>query len=75
MLQTFRMDVVYAATVVHVCCKRMFLIFYLFFQMHVALCLCGCYICFTYILQNFYLDVANVLQWFSSVFKVSLRGF
>jgi hypothetical protein len=30
-------------------------------------CLYGCCICFTHMLQLFYLDVAYMLQWFSSV--------
>jgi hypothetical protein len=29
-------DVAYVAMVVHVCCKRLFLMFYLFFQTYVA---------------------------------------
>jgi hypothetical protein len=34
------------------------------FQMYVQVCLFGCCICFTHILQVFYLDVTYVLQWF-----------
>ena len=36
MLQVFHMDVANVAMVVHVCCKLLFLMFHLFFQMHVA---------------------------------------
>jgi hypothetical protein len=60
MLQVFRMnvakvyqDVVYVAMVVHVCCKRRFPMFHLFFQTYVASV-------FIWMLQVFYLDVAYV---------------
>jgi hypothetical protein len=56
---------------VHVCCKRLFLMFHLFFRCMLQVCLSGCCICFTHMLQLFYLDVAYVLQLFSSVFHVS----
>jgi hypothetical protein len=55
MLQVFRIDVAkvdqkvtYVAMVVHVCCK----------------CLSRCCICFTHMLQIFYLDVAYVCNCF-----------
>jgi hypothetical protein len=32
-------------------------------------CLFRCYICFTHMLQVFYIDVANVFQWVLSVFR------
>jgi hypothetical protein len=44
-------DVLYVAIVIHVCYKR-------------QACLSGCYICFTHILQVFYLDVAHVCNVF-----------
>ena len=39
------------------------------------MCLFGCCICFTHILQVFYLDVLYVLQRFSNVFHVFLQVF
>ena len=39
-----------------------------FFRRMLRVCLFGCCICFTHMLQSFYLDVAYVLQWFSGVF-------
>jgi hypothetical protein len=38
-------------------------------------CLFGCYISFTHMLQVFNLDVVYVLQWFSSIFHVFLQVF
>ena len=61
-------DVAYVAMVVHVCCKRLFSMFHLFFRRMLQVCLSECCICFTHMLQVFCLDVAYVLQWFSSVF-------
>jgi hypothetical protein len=53
--------VAYLASVTEVCCKRLFKMFYLF-QMYVVATsvLSGYCICFTYMLQEFYLDVAYV---------------
>jgi hypothetical protein len=57
-LQVFQMDVkkvdrnvAYVAIVVHVCCKRLFIMFHLFFLMYLS----GCCICFTHMLPVFYL--------------------
>jgi hypothetical protein len=55
-------DVAYVAMVIHVYCKLMFPSFIFFFQMYVASVLSGCCICFTHILEVFYLDVVYVLQ-------------
>jgi hypothetical protein len=76
MLQVFYMDVAkvyqdiaYVAVTIHVYCKRMLQMFYLFFRRMLQACLSGCCICFTYILQMFYLHVAYVLQWLLGAFK------
>jgi hypothetical protein len=80
MLQVFHVDVAkvdrdvaYVAMTIHVCCKRLFLMFQLF-QMDVARVLSGCYICFILMLQVFHSDVANVfilmLQVFSSIYSI-----
>ena len=67
-------DSSYVAMVVHVCCKRLFPIFHQFFRHMLQVCLSGCCICFTHMLQVFYLDVAYVLLWvqvfFASVSSV-----
>ena len=57
-------DIAYVAMVVHVCCKLLFPMFHLFFQSTLQVCLLVCCICFTHMLQVFYLDVAYVFQWF-----------
>jgi hypothetical protein len=71
MFQLFHVDVAkvdqniaYVAIVVHVCYKRLFPMFHLFFRCMLQVRLSGCCICFTHMLQVFYLDVAYVLQWF-----------
>jgi hypothetical protein len=64
-------DVAYVAIVVDICCKLLFLMFHLFFIRILQVCLSRCYICFTYMLQVFYLDVAyvwNGFKCFSCVF-------
>ena len=58
-------DVAYVAMVVHVCCKRLFPIFHLFFRRVLQVCLSGCCICFTHMLQVFY----QMLHMFAVVFK------
>jgi hypothetical protein len=78
MLQVFRtdvakidLDIAYVAVVVHVCCKRLFLMFHPFLRHMLQVCLTKCCICFIYTLQVFYLDVAyvcNDFQVFSCVF-------
>jgi hypothetical protein len=56
-------DIAYVVIVVHVCCKLLFPIFIcFFFKFTLQVCLFGCCIYFTHMLQVFYLDVAYVLQ-------------
>jgi hypothetical protein len=55
-------DVAYVAMVVYVCCKILSPMFML------QVCLSGCCICFTHILEVFYLDVAYVCNIFRVVF-------
>jgi hypothetical protein len=62
-------DVAHVAIVVYICCKRLFQLFHMFFICMLQVCLFRCYICFTHMLQVFYLDVAYVLQWFFQVFS------
>jgi hypothetical protein len=58
------------------CCKHLFKIFYLFSNV-----CCKCvyldiaYICLTYMLQVFYLNVAYIFQWFFKCFQVFLQVF
>jgi hypothetical protein len=55
--------------VLHVCCKRISPTFHLFFRcMLLEVCLFGCCICFTHMLQVFYLDVTYVRNSFQGVF-------
>jgi hypothetical protein len=61
MLQMFYKNVV---IVVHVCCKLLFPCFICFFRRMLHVCLFGCCICFTHMLQVSYLDVVYVLQCF-----------
>ena len=65
MLQKFHMDVAkvdrdvaYVASVSEACCKSLFKMFHLF---QTKRFLSGCCICFTHMLQVFYLNVAYVL--------------
>jgi hypothetical protein len=44
-------DIAYVAMIVQVCCKYVFPIFHLFFKCMLQMCLSGCCICFTHILQ------------------------
>jgi hypothetical protein len=43
-------NVACVAMVVYVCCRRLFLIFYLFFRRMLQVCLSGCCICLTHML-------------------------
>jgi hypothetical protein len=68
MLQLFDMDVAkidrdvaYVAMAIHICCKRLFQMFYLFFRRTLQMCLFECCICFTHMLQVFYVGVAYAL--------------
>ena len=47
----------------------------IFSRCMLQVCLFGCCICFTHMLQVFYLDVAYVLQWFLSVFRYFCKCF
>jgi hypothetical protein len=71
MLQAYVSSV---SDVSEVCCKcfiRIFPMFHLFFRRMLQVCLCEYCICFTHMLQVFYLDVAyvyNGFKMFSDVF-------
>jgi hypothetical protein len=54
-------NVVYVAMAIHVCCKRLFQIFHMFFRRMLQVCLFVCCICFIHMLRVFYPDVAYVL--------------
>jgi hypothetical protein len=82
MLQVFQMDiakvdrdVAYVAMVVHVCCKSLFLMFHLCFGRVLQVSLSGCYICFTLMLQVFYLDVTYVCNGFQAFFRCFFQVF
>jgi hypothetical protein len=62
------LDVAFVVKVIHVCYKILFSMFHLFFRSMLQVCLFGCCICCTHMLQLFYLDIAYGLQRFSSVF-------
>jgi hypothetical protein len=68
MLQKVDRDIAYVAMAIHICSKC----FICFFRRMLQMCLFGCCICFTHMLQLFYLDVAHAFtiafQVFSDVF-------
>jgi hypothetical protein len=64
-------DVICVAMVVHVCSKSLSPMFHLFFRRMLQVCLFGCCIYFTHMLQVFYLDVANVRNVFQVFFSVT----
>jgi hypothetical protein len=75
MLQVFHMSVVKVdrdvAMLYTYVCERLFPLFHLSFRHMLQVCLSGCCICFTHMLQVFYMDVAyvcNGFQMFSDVF-------
>jgi len=73
-------DVAYIAMIVHICCKCLFPMFDLFFSDVCFKCvyldvLYVSHICFTHMLQIFFLDVAYVRNCFSSVFHVFFNMF
>jgi hypothetical protein len=78
MLQVFHTDVAYVATDVHLYCKLLFLMFYLFFSMYVASVFIWMF--FTHMMQVFYFDVAmstmvsNVFQVFLQVFQTHVSN-
>jgi hypothetical protein len=61
-------DVVYVVMVVHVCCKCLSPMFSFFCRRMLQVCLSGGCICYTHILQVFYLEVTYVCNEFSSIF-------
>jgi hypothetical protein len=65
-------NVAYIVMIIHVRCKCLFPMFLVFFS---EVYLSGCCICFTRMLQVFYLDVAYVCNYFSSVFYLFLHVF
>jgi hypothetical protein len=71
MLQIFHLDiarvdhnVTHVAMAIHVCFKCLFQMFHLFFHTFVVTVSSGCCICFTYIMQVFFLDVIYVCSGF-----------
>jgi hypothetical protein len=63
-------NIAYVVMAAYVCCKHLFSMFHLFFGRTLQVCLFGYCICFTHMLQVFYLDVAYVMVYkcFSGVF-------
>jgi len=61
-------NVAYVAMVVHVCCKGMFPMFISVFE-RIVVCLSGCCIRFTYMLQMFYLNIVYVCNDFQVLQK------
>jgi hypothetical protein len=80
MLQVFHMDVAkvdqditYIAIGVHVCCKLLFLMFHLFFQMYVAsVFIWMLYMFHTYVCKCFIGMLRMFLQWFQVFFMCFL---
>ena len=76
MLQVFYTDVAkidrIVTMVVHVCCKRLSPMFHIFSRRGLQVCLSRCCICFTHMLQLFYLDVTYVCNVFH-VFQMFQR--
>ena len=68
-------DVTYVVVAARVCCKRLSQCFIYFFIRMMQVCLFGCCICFTHMLQVFYLDVAYVFAIVSSVFRCFYKCF
>jgi hypothetical protein len=69
-------DVAYVAMGVHVCCKRLSPMFSCFYRCMLQVCLSGGCICYTHMLQVFYLNVTYVCNEFSSFFcKCFIRMF
>jgi hypothetical protein len=75
MLQVFHMDITkvdqdvsYVAMVVHICCKRVFQMFHLFFKRMLQVCLWDvayvshiCYKCFIWMLHMFFCSVLQLM--------------
>jgi hypothetical protein len=63
--------------VIHICCKCLSPMFYLFSRRMLQVCLSGCCICFTHMLLVFYLHVAyvcNIFQVFFQVFQTHVSS-
>jgi hypothetical protein len=75
--------IAYATMAIHICCKRLFQMFHLFFPDVCCKCVYSdvayvshiCCKCSIWMLQMFYLDVAYVLQWLFKCFQVLLQVF
>jgi hypothetical protein len=70
-----RSGAAYVAMVVHVCCKRLFLMFHLFFRRMLQACLSGCCNMFHTYVASVLFGCCVCLQWFSRVFQVFLQVF
>ena len=57
--------IVYVAMAVHVCCKRLFQLFHLFFQTMLQVFLFRCCVCFTYMFASV---LVRMLHMFCNVF-------
>jgi hypothetical protein len=68
-------NVAYVAMVVHVCCKDLFLMFYLCLNILLQVCLFGCCIRFHIYVASVLSRYCICLQWFSSVFHIFLQVF
>ena len=64
MLQKVDRNVAYVVMVVHILQAFVSNVLSVFSRRTLQVCLFGCCICSTHMLQIFYLDVAYVLQWF-----------
>ena len=68
-------DIVYVAMVVHICCKRLFPMFYLFFQTYVArVFIWMLHMFYTYVASDLY-ECCVYLQRFQVFFQVFLKVF
>jgi len=75
-------DVSNVALVVHVCCKRLFQMFYLFFKRMLQVCLSGCCIvshkhrkCFIWMLHIFFNGFSSVFRCSASVLDACFKCF
>jgi hypothetical protein len=68
-------DVAYVAVIIHICCKVYVPNVSFVFQHMLQVCLSVCCICFTHMMQVFYLDVSYVCNRFFKCFHVFLHVF
>ena len=68
-------DVAHVAMAIHVCCKRLFEMFYLFVRRMLQVFLSGYCICFTQMLHAFVLNVSSILDVCCSKFLLLLQVF